>query len=1828
MWQSLQGLLPAGWESQLEEWDEQTYTIKVESGSCIRVCARRAVTIAAPETASGRNAQAPGSGHTGAEDGSRGQEPIRTDPTWEIDSSLDGDDATEAEAVEPGEQVGEQQFLDGIFLVLGQNYTAELIQLRLEVGLDVNVGVQRVAAARAPRDVCRLPVVCLVNPQPRGDHAIVVALPEWPFAGVIVAFDCRQIDGRLFCLHLTAEPTREGLLIAAGISEHRNFEVYVGDMPWALPRGDRARLQTGDLVYIAPLGGSVHVVTTAQDMLLSPTGWSVDFAPEGEYGEFLWAVGMTRSFLHELDPSRRNAARRDLAQASSILERELHIKLATPPITDYAHLGRQARNVAAVYASPDRDLDEGQDIVCFVDLRAILLDFSWFICRHGILEHARLDRFRPRCPQGFEVGLLQQERYQTVSSGSLTRVRNGETIAIVFRRCMGQSAIADRTVDHSAAQTTDDADNDHSGSTAPGAVGPSHETQPSGGPASQGAGTGGTECKSAPTDTASSGDRCNKWLSPFNQDALPEGQEGVTSVLWHFAELAALGAWVSLCTFASFILAFCLRHRWTCIVCCIALQSGGCMAVQIVPVHSAASPGTAGIHVAHGPYLTDKVVAPTRAIPTPCRNGTGSRSADSLAFVGDIGPTLLEECFRLDAGEAFFLAATLVETLFEHFERADNGAEAWSPRQLSITDCLPAQPAVDLTRVSLNINRSLDDIAPFFHTKWSLTEELPSGVRWHDQTVAALRGHVVLDFSTATGLEIFTDGAYDGDISSWAFVVLLKRGETYGLHGWARGRVRLSGGDTFIGAASHGALEGERSALFWATAWLLQCHFTGHVAIWSDCLVAKGQTVGEVGSSQASTLAIACRDLALAVEAAGRVKAGHYGHVRAHAGHPYNELVDHLAKQHRRPDTSVPPPFCSLPEWIADGSLSWMWMLIEATRRPHIWPHLVGTVLVDSSRSDRVMPQPRARFLSLQKARPVADQLPSTHIARPKLDLKLVTVNVQTLEEDRDKGFEGRVPYIRHQIDWIGANVIALQETRAKSTETVHSATHCRFTSAADEGGNYGVELWFSKTVPFAWMQQDSLRFDEDDFRVISWSPRHLFVRFVRGSTRLFFMTCHAPTAVDPGREKWWKAFADKAIGLAKGDPVVLMGDFNVRFIEEWEGRVGSLCWEKGPDPPVCLLRTLNALDLWVPSTFEDVHEGMPHTWSAPGKGTTSRIDYICIPSEWSPARGSSRIMYDVDFGQTGADHFAVWLEVKFHATSAIAPKPHRPRIDLQKLVAPDSGPLIEDLCAGLPDMPWECDAHTHYDIVAEHLVTGLAEAFPAKRTRRRQCFISDATWGYRQQRVWLRKAIHKAVVWLNGCELRTALQAWQSSARLIHQLRAIVGAVIRRVGQLRIHVQELRALKPVLRRSLKTDRRTYLSEVASQAAASSVKSVVAKLRPLLGPPRRKLRGPKAVPAVLMENGEVAADAGEAEARWVRHFSEIEAGGPLPAETIAEDCFSRQAARQLDDLILDREEVPTRTQLEHSMRSSPCDRAAGKDGIPPDFLHKHSGKFSRHLYTLLLKLVDRLEEPLQWKGGELHKVYKLKGSPISCENYRAILVSSAVGKSVHGAFRNKFSWLLDAAAMPLQVGGRKGFPVQLAIHAARLFQQACVDRKKPHGLIFVDLKEAFHRVARQLVHGGSVHPAHVDNLVRTLGLAPEVVPLLSAYVTEGSLLRKAGGSEWTAQIFQEFSEDSWFTHGSGESTARVHSGTRPGDNLADMVFSFLFAEILAVLRRRLDEIGAVVCLPWQDNWLRAAPESERIQEDNTQVQPLDITWMDDLALLVVADTPQELVQKI
>ena len=368
----------------------------------------------------------------------------------------------------------------------------------------------------------------------------------------------------------------------------------------------------------------------------------------------------------------------------------------------------------------------------------------------------------------------------------------------------------------------------------------------------------------------------------------------------------------------------------------------------------------------------------------------------------------------------------------------------------------------------------------------------------------------------------------------------------------------------------------------------------------------------------------------------------------------------------------------------------------------------------------------------------------------------------------------------------------------------------------------------------------------------------------------------------------------------------------------------------------------------------------------------------------------------------------------------------------------------------------------------------------------------------------------------------------------------------------------------------------------------------------------------------------MAATPAEADARWLRHFSSIERGGPITPDDLVQRCVQRQCAFDLETFEVVQTDLPSKFDFEQAMRSAKLGRACGNDGFPADILHCHAGAMSAAFYPVLLKTAYRLQEPIQFKGGTVRQIWKQKGAQHVCTSFRGILISSTVGKAVHSSFRQRCGPWLDQCASPLQIGGRRGFPVQMAAHAAREYQSGFLRRGRCTAIVFLDLREAFHRVVRPLVHGGDLSDAHIAHVLQALHLPPARLDDLRVYVRETSLLESSGASEWASAMVREFQADSWLTIGQG--LAVVEDGTRPGDALADVVFSFLFSAVLGRIREAIRDAGVEVCLPWHADWYRqlygdGPPPCEHLA-------PVDVTWMDDLALLLTAPSPSAMLESV
>ena len=270
-------------------------------------------------------------------------------------------------------------------------------------------------------------------------------------------------------------------------------------------------------------------------------------------------------------------------------------------------------------------------------------------------------------------------------------------------------------------------------------------------------------------------------------------------------------------------------------------------------------------------------------------------------------------------------------------------------------------------------------------------------------------------------------------------------------------------------------------------------------------------------------------------------------------------------------------------------------------------------------------------------------------------------------------------------------------------------------------------------------------------------------------------------------------------------------------------------------------------------------------------------------------------------------------------------------------------------------------------------------------------------------------------------------------------------------VRRLQGMITDLQATKRSLRLSIRSDISLRIQETAAKAASVPNADVVSRLRPLLGPPKRRIKQRRALHSVCHPDGSPAQNTAEVEDIWIEHFGNIEDGTRADPVAFAQGIQKTQGLRDLESYTLG---------IQEALRQTQTGKAVGLDGIPGELLHFAAASASRSLFQLFLKTTLRAAEPIQFKGGALHAVWKGKSNPSFCSAHRGILVSSTVGKAFHRLARARTVPALRNIATDMQIGGLPSFPVVLASHFVRLFQSGSRQKATSHGLMFLDLREA------------------------------------------------------------------------------------------------------------------------------------------------------------------------
>ena len=683
--------------------------------------------------------------------------------------------------------------------------------------------------------------------------------------------------------------------------------------------------------------------------------------------------------------------------------------------------------------------------------------------------------------------------------------------------------------------------------------------------------------------------------------------------------------------------------------------------------------------------------------------------------------------------------------------------------------------------------------------------------------------------------------------------------------------------------------------------------------------------------------------------------------------------------------------------------------------------------------------------------------------------------------------------------------------------------------------------------------------------------------------------------------------------------------DANAHFSEAVAGAVGSAGLEKKQNTPAqYLIDFATQWGLWIPSTYENVHYGPHGTWYNPHLERWHRCDYLVLSGGFYDDHIQTWVEGNLDVGGSTFDHVpvAIQLGVRWQAKQHSAKTKTR-HIDLLALKAATSQ-AVENALQRSMDIPWELDVHEHGAHFVAQIREDLEEAFPTQRKGPYRDFITKDTWDIRGQRRTIRRRLYQRTQTTNRTDLCAAFQAWKTDQPLSGYLRSGHGWYLRALLRNIHDRQQLRKTDAVLKQRLRQDREHYCQQVAEQAATLPPSLVLQKMRCIGVMGKSKRREAKPLQTVLAQDGTMLTDEAAINARWQQHFEQLEDGVACNKDELLEQCVEAQRARAR--VVPQWYHIPSLLDIEESFRLNKTGRASFFDGLPTDLCHLFPQTMAKVYYALALKQTLHIAEPLTLKGGVLIHAYKGRGLATECSSYRSLMVSSVLSKSLHRVLRSKCMKHFQPVGMPLQLGGLPGKSVSQGAHALLSFAAACRRQNLSLGVLFIDIRQAFYRLVRQhIVNDGGLDEATV-RLFRTLDLPHTAFQEFAAELHGETAMDAADVPEFLKQHVAESLNSTWFRLKDSTAISLTRKGSRPGDNMADLLFTFAFRKIMMRILDRVEAEG--ISMSFQGCGETHPFPSQLEVQYHTKFQTLGPVWADDLAILVETQEATELLPKL
>ena len=1005
-------------------------------------------------------------------------------------------------------------------------------------------------------------------------------------------------------------------------------------------------------------------------------------------------------------------------------------------------------------------------------------------------------------------------------------------------------------------------------------------------------------------------------------------------------------------------------------------------------------------------------------------------------------------------------------------------------------------------------------------------------------------------------IRIYTDGSYiwsahdEKKVAAWSFSVIGLDHDGYEwMIGFHARRLHVENqSPSYLGSLVEDSDHAETEAIIWAILWGMQSSFAKKGIPFVIVSDAKTKVHGFQGSWKMKKGEIAKVAQAVTV-AFQQITQCEFEWTRGHQGNTYNEIADHMAKM-----AALFPSEVCMPE------------------------------------NDKLCfaePQPLENEVLMKQDNVVS-------MTKATMKLEILSYNVNTLGENKHRG---KMEMIMQQIRGLEANVIGLQETRRRQCKQFVQGPFLTFSSAALKGQG-GVDLCFRTDKPFLDEKGVKRYFAANAFTVVKACSRALMIRYKCAGLTVLFLAMHAPHESSPLDEKkdFWTMVEDM-MKPYRDIPCCVMMDANARVGSRDRMGIGSAFSQEENINGGFLAKFVHDAHLFLPATFDKYilnPQEDQGTWYH--KTGTARLNYIALPLSWANGTISTDVT-DCEKAEDFKDHRIILVSLQLEvALKDYVKKKRIPVYEREKMKTPAAKDFIRRSMlqyndSQIPTASRNADQHLT-DLYA-YVEETMKDNFVRSSQTERPSWISLMTWEnlitlkHVRREVKLMKKSHSQAI------LRQIFLSWRNSEAPIPSQTWTKNVLMKKAGMDLIVMK----LAPFVRRKIAEEEAAYFSSLADAFADRCKEAdgteIWKAIRCALPKYRARVKSRAMNYTSTLEQLE-------------GHFAEIESARAMETDELLNDLHlkAKQAIKVMREVPRNLADLPSLLDFEQALQRNKCGKSVFGD-ILPEWARACPREMAVQAFPIFMHLFIWAQQPALLKGGRYFPLWKGKNSQTLPTSYRAILINAVLAKCAHHVLRQRLLGPLKNVLIGFQVGGLPKMSVTFASHSLSLRREAAAARKVSHAIIFCDFRSAFYSVRRSLLTDNCLgYSDFWDDEEMAVGAAVEVTPM-----------EEAGVPRALRAVTQEVLNASWYHVPLPGVETKKHwipsRGSRPGDPIADITFTYLMARIL---RKVVNDTE------------KTYPHLETI--DGKSLPLLPITWVDDTCFMMEDLDHEQLLCKI